>query len=168
MPSHGEMGSQPRSLDVTVALIDNHAHLITTANTTLPIKVHKELDMARNPLPGTPINLPVVRAEPETHPPRIAVSAPRGPLPGTPINLPVRRDSTNRSANTDLDDAVEEGAGLGQDSPDSLDRALDEASDRDIDSAEVSALWHSTSEDEADRRSARPLLSRPETKPWPP
>ena len=72
-----------------------------------------------------------------------------------PINLPVRRDSTNRSANTDLD-AVEEGAGLGQGSPDSLDRALDEASDRDIDSAEFSALWPSTSEDEADRRSPRP------------
>ena len=39
---------------------------------------------------------------------------------------------------------------MGQSSPDSLDRALDEASDRDIDSAEFSALWPSASEDEAD------------------
>ena len=80
MPSHGEMGSQPRSPEVTVALTDNQAHLISTAITTLPLKVRRGLDMARNPLPGTPINLPVVRTGPETHPQRTAVSAPRGPL----------------------------------------------------------------------------------------
>ena len=99
--------------------------------------------MARKPLPG--------KAGPATHPPRTAVSAPRGRIPGTPINLPVRRNSTIRPANTDLG-TVAEGAGLSQGSPDSLDRALDEASDRDIDSAEFSALWPSASEDEADRR----------------
>ena len=48
-----------------------------------------------------------------------------------------------------------EGAGLSQGSPDSLDRVLDEASDRDIDSAEFSVLWPSASEDEADRRFPR-------------
>ena len=158
IPSNGEMGSQPRSLDITIISKDNGARLITAATTTLPIEVHRELDMTRNPLPGTPINLPVVKAGPETHPPRTAVSAPRGPIPGTPINLPVRRDSTIRPANTDLD-TVEEGAGLSQGSPDSLDRALDEASDRDIDSAEFSVLWPSASEDEADRRSPRPQHS---------
>eukprot|EP00439_Symbiodinium_sp_Y106_P014721 s6584_g2.t1 len=110
--------------------------------------------MARKPLPGTPINLPIVKAGPETHPPRTAVSAPRGPIPGTPINLPVRRDSTIRPASADLD-TVAEGAGLSQGSPDSLDRVLDEASDRDIDSAEFSVLWPSASEDEADRRFPR-------------
>ena len=143
IPSHGEMGSQPRSLDLTIILKDNSARLITATTTTLPTEVHRELNMARKPLPG--------KAGPATHPPRTAVSAPRGRIPGTPINLPVRRNSTIRPANTDLG-TVAEGAGLSQGSPDSLDRALDEASDRDIDSAEFSALWPSASEDEADRR----------------
>ena len=154
IPSHGEMGSQPRSLDLTIIPKDNGARLITAATTTLPTEVHRELNMARKPLPGTPINLPIVKAGPETHPPRTAVSAPRGPIPGTPINLPVRRDSTIRPASADLD-TVAEGAGLSQGSPDSLDRVLDEASDRDIDSAEFSVLWPSASEDEADRRFPR-------------
>ena len=142
-PSHGEMGSQPRSLDLIIIRKDNGAHLIIATTTTLPTEVHREFNMARKPLPG--------KAGPATHPPRTAVSAPRGRIPGTPINLPVRRDSTIRPANTDPG-TVAEAAGLSQGSPDSLDRALDEASDRDIDSAEFSALWPSASEDEADRR----------------
>ena len=135
-PSHDEMGSQPRSLDLIIILKDNGAHLLIATTTTLPTEVHREFNMARKPLPG--------KAGPATHPPRTAVSAPRGRIPGTPINLPVRRDSTIRPANTDPG-TVAEGAGLSQGSPDSLDRALDAASDRDIDSAEFSALWPSAS-----------------------
>ena len=126
-----------------MSILSRVSILITAATTTLPTEVHRELNMARKPLPG--------KAGPETHPPRTAVSAPRGRIPGTPINLPVRRDSTIRPASTDLD-TVAEGAGLSQGSPDSLDRALDEASDRDTDSAEFSVLRPSASEDGADRR----------------
>ena len=139
MPSHGEMGSQPRSPEVTVALTDNQAHLITTAITTLPLKGRRGLDMARNPLPGTPINLPVVRTGPETHPPRTAVSAPRGPLYRARRSTWRREQAWARAVQTAW--------------------TVDEASDRDIDSAEFSALWPSTSEDEADRRSPRPQHS---------
>ena len=141
-PSHGEMGSQPRSLDPIIILIDNGAHLLLATTTTPPTAVHREFNMARKPLPD--------KAGPATHPPRTAVSAPRGRIPGTPINLPVRRDSTIRPANADPG-TVAEGEGLNRGSPDSLDRALDAASDRDID-IDSAELWPSASEDEADRR----------------
>ena len=141
-PSHGETGSQPHSLDSIITLKGNGTHLLLTTTTNPPTAVPREFNMAREPLPD--------KAGPATHPPRTAVSAPRGRIPGTPINLPVRRDSTIRPANANLG-TVAEGEGLNRGTPDSLDRELDAASDRDID-IDSAELWSSASEGEADRR----------------
>ena len=141
-PSHGETGSQPHSLDSIITLKDYGTHLILTTTTNPPTAVPREFNMAREPLPD--------KAGPATRPLRTAVSAPRGRIPGTPINLPVRRDSTIRPADANLG-TMAEGEGLNRGTPDSLDRELDAASDRDID-IDSAELWSSASEGEADRR----------------
>ena len=68
-----------------------------------------------------------------------------------PINPPIQRNSDTRSAAADPD-AVDVRTETGQSCPDGLDRELDEAPDRDIDSADFSALWLFASEDEESRR----------------